>query len=172
MRCNLDAYFISSFVHVLSCSSAELHNEEIRCGERKQRRETSETPMLFQLVRPGHTKAANTVSIMSSEKPDWYLRHANYRVSLTPAANTDLWLKDATFIEHPDTFFDGFTAFQSVNYPEYYISVNDRQELYIRRFEDTALFHESASFVAGKVLSTHDHLGLREHYIFVMNIYI
>ena len=132
----------------------------------------SETPMLFQLVRPGHTKAANTVSIMSSEKPDWYLRHANYRVSLTPAANTDLWLKDATFIEHPDTFFDGFTAFQSVNYPEYYISVNDRQELYIRRFEDTTLFHESASFVPGKVLSTHDHLGLREHYIFVMNIYI
>ena len=117
--------------------------------------------MLFQLVRPGHTKAANTVSIMSSEKPGWYLRHGGYRVSLSPTFNTDSWRKYATFFEHRDTFFDGFTAFRSVNYPVYYISVNNNL-FYIRRFENTALFRESASFLAGKESITS----------FVMNIHM
>ena len=105
----------------------------------------------FRLVRPGLTKVPGTVSIMSVEKPGWYLRHYGYRLYLEPIANPRnrrLFAKDATFTERANTFFDDFTAFKSVNYPAYYISFNNRRRLYIRRFQNTNVFKESASFAA------------------------
>ena len=105
----------------------------------------------FRLVRPGLTKAPGTVSIMSVGKPGWYLRHYGYRLYLEPISNPRnrrLFAKDATFIERANTFFDGFTAFRSVNYPAYYISFDKWRRLYIRRFQNTKVFKESASFAA------------------------
>ena len=105
----------------------------------------------FRLVRPGLTKVPGTVSIMSVEKHGWFLRHYSYRLHLEPIANPRdplLFAEDATFIEHEDAFFDGFTAFQSFNYPDRYISYDNSRRLYIRRFDDTNVFKESASFAA------------------------
>ena len=105
----------------------------------------------FRLVRPGLTKASGTVSIMSVGKPGWYLRHYGYRLFLEPIANPRnrrLFAKDATFTERANTFFRGFTAFKSVNYPAYYISFDKWRRLYIRRFQNTKVFKGTASFAA------------------------
>ena len=112
----------------------------------------SDTPVQFQLVRLGLTKDANTVSIRSSEKPGWYLRHYSYRLyseSMANPRNPHIFDIDATFFESPN-YFGGFTAFQSVNYPAYYISVNNEQQVFIRRGEDNS-FKQSASFAIGKL---------------------
>ena len=114
----------------------------------------SEKPMLFKLVRPGLTNAPNTVSIMSAEKPGWYLRHYSYRLYLEPIANprnAHIFDIDATFTERENVFFDGFTSFQSVNYPDYYIYSNENQQLLIRRKQGTDSFKKSASFFIGKM---------------------
>ena len=116
----------------------------------------SDAPMRFHLVRPGLTKAANTVSIMSSEKPGWYLRHSNSRLYLAKLSETDLFYKDTTFTEHTDSFYVGFASFQSVNFPDMYISTNDKKELFIRKFQDTESFKSSASFSNGQSTSTGD----------------
>ncbi|KAK2177419.1 hypothetical protein NP493_600g04015 [Ridgeia piscesae] len=121
----------------------------------------NDAPMKSHLVRPGLTKAANTVSIMSSEKPGWYLRHSDSRLYLAKLSETDLFYKDATFTEHTDSFYMGFTSFQSVNVPDMYVSINDKKELFIRKFQDTKAFKESASFSNGveRVLYNHLHRG-------------
>ena len=106
-------------------------------------------PSKFRLVRPGLTKAPKTVSIMSVEKPGWYLRHYSYRLYLEPIANPrnkHIFDKDATFIEHVDFFKKGTTTFRSVNYPAFFISRVGNKGLYIRRFQNTNYFKESASF--------------------------
>ena len=105
----------------------------------------------FQLVRPGLTKVPGTVSIMSVGKPGWYLRHYGYRLYLEPIANPRnrrMFAKDATFTERGNTFFGGYTAFQSVNYPDYYISFDNWRRLYIRHFARSQVFKKSASFAA------------------------
>ena len=111
----------------------------------------SEQQTQFRLVRPGLTNVPGTVSIMPVVKPGWFLRHYGYRLYLEPSANPrnpGLFAKDATFTERANAFFDGFTAFQSVNYPDYYISFDKWRRLYIRRFENTKVFNQSASFAA------------------------
>ena len=111
----------------------------------------SAAPSLFQLVRPGLTNAPNTLSIMSVERPGWYLRHSShysYRLYLEPAANPrnpGMFARDATFIEHEHLFYQGSTAFQSVNYLELFISRRSNRELYIQ-FTNTDMLKESASF--------------------------
>ena len=112
----------------------------------------SNTPVQFQLVRLGLTKAANTVSIRSSEKPGWYLRHYGYRLyseSMANPRNPHIFNEDATFVERPN-YFGGFTAFQSVNYPAHYLSINT-QQVFIRQGQNTNSFNESASFAIGKL---------------------
>ena len=111
----------------------------------------SEQQTQFQLVRPGLTKVPGTVSIMSVGKPGWYLCHYGYRLYLEPIANPRnrrLFAKDATFLDRVNAFFYGFLAFKSVNCPAYYISFDKWRRLYIRRYQHTNVFKESASFAA------------------------
>ena len=108
----------------------------------------STAPSKFRLVRPGLTKAPNTVSIMSVKKPGWYLRHYSYRLFLEPIANPrnrHIFRKDATFTERVDVFHKGSTSFQSVNYPKLFISREGNGRLYIRRPRNDIL-KECASF--------------------------
>ena len=108
----------------------------------------STSPSQFRLVRPGLTMAPNTLSIMSVEKPGWYLRHYGYRLFLEPIANPrnqQIFDKDATFTEHEDVFNKGSTSFQSVNYPAFFISRVADQELFIQR-PSTDTLKERASF--------------------------
>ena len=111
----------------------------------------SEQQTQFRLVRPGLTKAPGTVSIMSVGKPRYFLRHVGYPLFLAPMAHPRhprTFARDATFIERANTFFDGFTAFKSVNCNNCYISFDKGRRLSIRPFENTKGFKESASFAA------------------------
>ena len=108
----------------------------------------STAPSQFRLVRPGLTKTPNTLSIMSVEKPGWYLRHYGYRLFLEPIdnpRNRHIFDKDATFTERVDVFNKGSTSFQSVNYPKYFISRVNNRDLYIQR-PSTGVLKDSASF--------------------------
>ena len=103
----------------------------------------------FQVVRPGLTVRTNTVSLMSYEKPGWYLRHYEGRLYLEPKVNPrnpEDFDSDATFIEHSDAFFQQYVAFESINNPGYYVSRNESQELHLHRREDTDVFNRSSSF--------------------------
>ena len=124
----------------------------------------SEQQTQFRLVRPGLTKAPGTVSIMSVEKPGRFLRHNGvilyWQLIANPLNRRSLLAKATTFTERADAFFDGFTAFESVNYRAYYITFDNRRQLYMRRFQNNNVFKESASFAV--VMPTgNDHPGTR-----------
>ena len=100
--------------------------------------------------RPGVTNEASTVSIMSLEKPGWYLRHFEGSVYLEPKLNPrdpDTFDVDATFYERKNEFFEGYVAFVPVNVDEAYIVYNDSGMLSVESFEDSNEFRERASFM-------------------------
>ena len=131
-------------------------------------------PSKLRLVRPGLTKAPNTVSIMSLDKPDWYLCHVPHRnrrkrrlflKQIANPQNDSIFEKHATFTEHVDVFHTGSTAFESVKYPGFFISRmpvrNKKLYMYILRPRYDLLkecasftvnaFKKSASFSNGKI---------------------
>ena len=116
----------------------------------------SEQQTQIRLIRPGLTKANGTVSMIWVENPNWFLLDNRYGSSgsqlywilLADSRQRRVFAKDATFTERADTFLNGYTAFQSVNYPDYYISYDIWRRLYIRRFQSTNSFKECASFAA------------------------
>ncbi len=59
----------------------------------------------FRMVSPGLTGEAGTVSFESKDKPGYFLRHQNFLMFLHPRDNSDLFKKDATFVEEHDKFF-------------------------------------------------------------------
>ena len=104
----------------------------------------------FVMNRPGLTNEASTVSIMSLEKPGWYLRHFEGSVYLEPKLNPqypNTFDIDATFYERENEFFEGYVAFVSVSVDEAYIVYNDSGMLSVESFEDSTGFRERASFV-------------------------
>ena len=108
-------------------------------------------PTHFIVVRPGLAKTAGSVSLMSFEKPGWYLRHYNSRLYLEPKTNPrnpQLFDRDASFTEHLNSFYDGYVSFESVNYPGSYITQQGTQGMYIRHLNATSDFKQSASFAA------------------------
>ena len=109
----------------------------------------SDTPMTFQLVRPGLSNATNSVSFTSSERPGWYLRHKMSRIILAKSTDGSSFRDDATFIEHPNSFYHGFTSFESSNFRNNFICTNQLQ-LFSRRFENKTVYKEGASFRNGK----------------------
>ena len=116
----------------------------------------SDSPTAFVLVRPGLTKAAGSVSMMSFEKPGWYIRHYNGRLYLEPKVNPrspESFDDDATFMEHPDTFYDGYVAFESANNPGHYMVHNGSEGIYIRQQDGVSDFNQSASFVVKSTIN-------------------
>ena len=110
----------------------------------------------FVMDRPGLTNEASTVSVMSLEKPGWYLRHFEGSVYLEPKLNPrdpNTFDVDATFYESENEFFEGHVAFVSVDVDEAYIVYNDSGMLSVESFEDSNEFRERASFVV--VVSEH-----------------
>ena len=109
----------------------------------------SDIPVVFQLIRPGLTNDPDTVSMMSFDKPGWYLRNYNGRLYLEPKVNPRNPLQfdsDATFVEHRNTFYDGFLGFESVSSPGYYMVHNGSQGIYLRQSGNTSDFLQRASF--------------------------
>ena len=113
----------------------------------------SAAPSLFRLVRPGLTKAPNTLSIMSVEKPGWYLGRKisknhlllwHYDESHKKNFLTYNSDKYATFTEREDYFHKGSISFQSVYRPSSFITrVRDGLKI-IRPWND--IMKENASF--------------------------
>ena len=131
----LQGYNVSTFVGL----------DEAKAATMKDR------PTHFIVVRPGLANAAGSVSLMSFEKPGWYLRHYNSRLYLEPKTNPrnpQLFDSDASFTEHLNSFYDGYVSFESVNYPGSYITQQGTQGMYIRHVDGTSDFKQSASFAA------------------------
>ena len=109
----------------------------------------SDTQAVFQLIRPGLTNAPGTISMMSFEKPGWYLRNYNGRLYLEPKVNPrdpQYFDSNATFVEHQNTFYDGFLGFESVSSPGYYMAQNGTQGIFFRQPVNTTDSLQSASF--------------------------
>ena len=103
----------------------------------------------FVMRRPGLTNEASTVSIMSLEKPGWYLRHFEESIYLEPKLNprdSDTFDIDATFYERENVFFEGYVTFVPVNVDDGYIVYNDSGMVSVGSFKDSSEFRERASF--------------------------
>ena len=109
----------------------------------------SDRQTVFQLIRPGLTNEPGTVSMMSFDKPGWYLRNYNGRLYLEPKVNPrdpQYFDSNATFVEHKNTFYHGFLGFESVSSPEYYMAQNGSQGIYFRQPGNTTDSLRSSSF--------------------------
>ena len=109
----------------------------------------SDRQTVFQLIRPGLTNEPNTISMMSFDKPGWYLRNYNGRLYLEPKVNPrdpKYFDSNATFVEHKNTFYDGFLGFESVSSPGYYMAHNGSQGIYFRQPGNTTDSLRSSSF--------------------------
>ncbi|XP_013402026.1 uncharacterized protein LOC106167718 [Lingula anatina] len=101
----------------------------------------------FRIV-PGLSGQPDTVSFNSVDYPSSYLRHHGFLVSLESSKNPrngHMFVKDATFYPRPDKFLQGYTAYESVNYPGHFIR-HAGHRLEIRRYDGSLLFKRDASF--------------------------
>jgi Alpha-L-arabinofuranosidase B (ABFB) domain len=75
----------------------------------------------FQIV-PGLADG-NCISFRSSNFPDYYLRHQNFRIKLDRFANDTLYRDDATFCVKPSLagVGDPWVSFESYNFPGFYL---------------------------------------------------
>ena len=84
------------------------------------------SPCLFSLA-PG------CVSISPADDPDSFVRHYNYKLVIEKrvgARNPDIFPRDASFLVCENCFFPSYNAYQSVNYPGFYItSAGDNAQL-------------------------------------------
>ena len=99
-----------------------------------------------------------------------YVRHYNYylRLDLEHAPlNPPVFHLDSSFIFHPDTFYAGYYALESVNYPDYYIYAKLNKRLIIKKRSRTVtvVFKNRASFqllgfnLTGKFFSSPPRIG-------------
>lgn len=76
----------------------------------------------FNIV-PALSGDAGAISFQSVQEPDKYLRHAGFVMWLHNNNNSELFYKDSSFYIKENLYFDGYTAYESVNYRNYYISL-------------------------------------------------
>jgi hypothetical protein len=100
------------------------------------------------MISPGLTGEVGTVSFQPVNAPGYYLRHYNFLVDVEQklgARNAHIFDLDATFRVHEDKYFNGFNAFESVNYHHYYIR-HQSYRLKISEHDTTDLYKNDASF--------------------------
>ena len=76
------------------------------------------SPCLFSLAK-------SCVSISPANTPDSFARHYNYKLYIEPKANprnAAIFQNDASFLVCRDCFYTGYDAYQSVNFPGFYLS--------------------------------------------------
>ncbi|XP_013419910.1 uncharacterized protein LOC106180469 [Lingula anatina] len=102
----------------------------------------------------GKKNGKKTVSFMSLEHPCSYLRHYNFFLHLESSKNprnASTFDENASFIPRPNLFFRGYTAYESVNYPNHFIRHGDFR-LQIRPYDRHPLFKTDASFKPEKIV--------------------
>jgi arabinan endo-1,5-alpha-L-arabinosidase len=108
---------------------------------------------VLNVVSPGLTGAAGTVSFQSAAQPNSYLRHLNsilYLEDKNTGRNLNIFDQDATFRIVSDKFFPGFVSFESVNYPGKFLR-HQGYTLKLHPDDGGDLMHNDASF---KILPT------------------
>ena len=86
-----------------------------------------------------------SVSFESTDNPGSFIRHAGYVMWLHANDNSDLFKKDASFYPRENAFFGDFVAYESVNFPDYFITdANSRLKIVLK--EDSDSYKNSASY--------------------------
>ena len=103
------------------------------------------------IVSPGLTGEAGTVSFQSPSEPNKYLRHYGFILYLEyrNGRNAHIFPQDATFKIIENKWFPGFVTFQSVNYPDRFVR-HQGYTLKLHPDDGSPLMHNDASF---KILS-------------------
>ena len=88
-------------------------------------------------------------SLVDANHQDRYVRHYGYFLRVDPESsplNAPVFDLDSSFILHADTFYPGYYALESVNYPNHYIQSQDDGRLKIAPQQDTVAYRDTASF--------------------------
>jgi len=87
-----------------------------------------------------------TISFESKNKPNWFLRHAYYKIRLSANDGSSLFKKDASWREMKSlSHTDDFNSYKSFNYPAFYLK-GDKDRVWINKEEDTEEFRRKASW--------------------------
>ena len=107
------------------------------------------------IVSPGLTGEAGTVSFQSPAEPNKYLRHFDFVMFLEDrhGRSADNFPQDATFRIIENKWFPGFVTFQSVNFPDRFIR-HHFFTLKIHPDDGSDLMHNDASFKILKMTPT------------------
>lgn len=103
-------------------------------------------PDKWVLVKPGLTGHADSVSFRLCSDSRFYLRHSGYVAwaHSVNGANT-LYLKDATYTVRKNKWFPGYDAYESVNFPGYFLR-HQNYRVKISPYDGSNLFKMDASF--------------------------
>lgn len=106
----------------------------VKC-EDAEKVEVTEIPTKWRRVR-GLTGQAGTFSFESIATEGNYLRHCNYLLREHAFEDSKLFKCDATFINRKGKAPDGWTCFESVNFPGHFIGINGDGALQIMETKD------------------------------------
>ena len=89
-------------------------------------------------------------SLVDTNRPGWYVRHRGFFLYVDPEPESGLQLFDidSSFIFHSDTFYPGYHALESLNFPDWYVQpLNYNGRLSVTMGTDTDEYHSTASFL-------------------------
>ena len=95
-------------------------------------------------------------SLVDAQRSDRYVRHYGYYLRLDSEhdpTNPSYFDNDCSFVFHEDTFYTGYYALESVNFPNYYIKSDPDGRLLITQRSDTADYNDTASFRISEYMS-------------------
>ena len=97
------------------------------------------------LVSPGLTGQPGTVSFRGCLDATKYLRHSGFVLWEHPYDSSLLYKKDATYFMHKNKWFNGYDAYESINFPLYFIR-HQYYRLKISDYDGSHLFKLDGSF--------------------------
>ena len=89
------------------------------------------------------------VSLVDPDRPRYFVRHTNFLLQMDfeyAPFNAVVFDLDASFLVERDTFYSGYYSLRSVNYPLYYVQARNNGRMGIGRYQNTAVYHDTASF--------------------------
>jgi len=89
-------------------------------------------------------------SLVEADRPGWYVRHIAFFLKVdseSSPSNPANFDKDSSFILHSDTFYPGYYALESLNYPNYYVQSFVDGRLGIAERTNTTQNNDTASFM-------------------------
>ena len=101
----------------------------------------------------GTSTLINCVSIMSLNKPGWFVLHSGSNVTVQPEsnpANPDTFEQDASFVVRTNHYAPDFISLESLNLPGYFFSTspgnNNQNKLFLAKVDDSSEFDSTTCF--------------------------